>query len=141
MRLAYDLPGIGRDFGLPPNLDLLGTMNSADRSIAILDVAIRRRFAFVPLSPQVEVVERHSGPVLQQAFVELLDIYVEHASADALPLLPGHAYFLGADGDAPELLRTGLRPRKRPSRRGADCTGRGCARARGPWSWRCSPCR
>jgi 5-methylcytosine-specific restriction protein B len=97
-------------FLLPPNLHILGTMNSADRSIAILDVAVRRRFAFVPLWPQLQVVERKAGGILQRAFQELLMLFVEHASDDALPLTPGHAYFLGSDEDAPKLLMTSVRP-------------------------------
>ncbi len=108
--LAYEFDEIGRVLKLPENLHVLGTMNSADRSIAILDVAVRRRFAFVPLWPQSSVVEEHSGKLLQQSFHELLTLFIEHASEDALPLTPGHAYFLGQDADTKSRLATSVRP-------------------------------
>lgn len=50
IRLMYS----GEDFSLPENLYIIGTMNSADRSIAMVDTAMRRRFAFIELHPHKE---------------------------------------------------------------------------------------
>lgn len=110
VQLPYEFVGFTPKFTLPENLHILGTMNSADRSIAILDVAVRRRFAFTQLWPQLAVVEAYSAPTLVKAFQELLTIFIEHAHDDALPLVPGHSYFLGNDEQAQMLLNTGLRP-------------------------------
>jgi len=50
------LPHSGKSFVLPPNVFVIGTMNTADRSIALVDAALRRRFRFVHFPPAVEVL-------------------------------------------------------------------------------------
>jgi 5-methylcytosine-specific restriction protein B len=88
---------------IPKGLFVLGTMNSADRSIAILDLAVRRRFAFVDVWPDLQVVEEQGRSLATEAFGRLQDIFAQYASDEALALVPGHAYFL-ADTDE-ELVR------------------------------------
>jgi 5-methylcytosine-specific restriction protein B len=112
LNLPFDFgPPFGNRLSIPDNLHILGTMNSADRSIAIVDVAVRRRFAFLQLWPQLSVVAENGGPLMQEAFKELLEIFVDHASEDAFALVPGHSYFLEKDDkQAVQLLKVNLRP-------------------------------
>jgi 5-methylcytosine-specific restriction protein B len=69
-------------------------MNSADRSIAILDLAVRRRFAFVDIWPDLSVVEEQGLPLAIEAFGRLQDLFADYSPPNALVLMPGHTYFL-----------------------------------------------
>ncbi len=91
------LPLSGQPFHVPDNVYVIGTMNTADRSIALLDTALRRRFGFVELMPDPSVlgdaVVEHSiplGPWLNALNRRILD----HIGRDARNLQIGHAYLL-----------------------------------------------
>lgn len=110
--LPYDFgPPFHQKITLPKNLHILGTMNTADRSIAIVDVAVRRRFAFSSLWPKMRVVEENGCSLMQEAFRGILQIFIEHAGDDAFNLVPGHAYFLEKDeSQARRSLQVNLAP-------------------------------
>jgi MoxR-like ATPase len=107
MRLQYSSD---EEFRLPPNLHVIGTMNTADRSIALLDAALRRRFAFIELSPNAEPVrsllgkwlERHGLDPEPAALLETLNAMLLEADSDA-DLAIGPSYFMNSAGTSPDL--------------------------------------
>jgi 5-methylcytosine-specific restriction enzyme B len=68
------LPYSGESFTVPAELSIIGTMNTADRSLAVLDVAFRRRFEFIDIEPDAELCPEHWGGIPVR---ELLDVWNE----------------------------------------------------------------
>jgi hypothetical protein len=87
-------------FAVPPNLHVLGTMNTADRSIALMDVALRRRFTFEELMPSSAIIrEVLRKKVPDTAFIDLVVELFDTLNARIRFLYDrdhqlGHAYFL-----------------------------------------------
>lgn len=86
--LKITLPNGEKDFGVPPNLFILGTMNTADKSIALIDVALRRRFDFIGKYPEYKKLTSEESALLQKINA---NIFEKKKSAD---YLIGHAYFM-----------------------------------------------
>lgn len=95
---AAILPASGGMFTVPANVFVIGTMNTADRSIALLDVALRRRFGFVELMPDYDTLAGISIEGLPiAAWLESLNERIRRVGGgDARNRQVGHAFFLEA---------------------------------------------
>lgn len=92
-QLSVTLP-LGERFSVPNNLYVIGTMNSADKSISLIDTALRRRFVFIEMAPNESLI----GDSSLRNVLLALNVYIkkELRSTD---LLIGHAYFIGKGAD------------------------------------------
>jgi len=95
-KIKVRLPYSQKEFSLPSNLFIIGTMNTADRSIAVLDTALRRRFIFKELEPNAEIIKEENQLIDDLDLSILLDILNAKITVklDRDHRL-GHSYFLG----------------------------------------------
>lgn len=99
-------------FQLPDNLLIIGTMNTADRSIAMVDAALRRRFHFIPFMPHEgplsgvlqKYLEKHNGPNWVAGLVNAVNERLR-VELKGPHLQIGHSHFMRKDLDAGALQR------------------------------------
>ena len=78
---------------LPDNIDVIATMNTADRSLAVVDFALRRRFAWYTLRPH-KIKPEVGKTFMEEDFNKFAEIFFSFATDDELNLQPGQSYFI-----------------------------------------------
>jgi len=90
--ITLKLPYSKADFFVPDNVFILGTMNTADKSIAQMDLALRRRFVFEELMPQADLLKVEDGIDLKK-LLTTINQRIEYLRGRDFTI--GHAYFIG----------------------------------------------
>ncbi len=98
--LETKLPS-GDKFMVPSNLYIIGTMNTADKSIALLDIALRRRFEFEAMYPLYDIKDKTINDA--EILKKLNDRIIETKGHD---FQIGHSFFMGSNGDTYDLNKT-----------------------------------
>lgn len=98
--LTVELPYSKETFGVPKNLYIIGTMNTTDRSTGTLDYAVRRRFSFVTLEAQENVLIETNACEEAKALFKDVKTFIENNKLEDIDigdLMVGHSYFMTDD--------------------------------------------
>lgn len=101
--LSVILPS-GENFSVPNNLYVIGTMNTADKSISNIDVALRRRFTFIEVPVSLDQLEDEREKILKTINDDL------KKELDTTDLLIGQAYFMDEKKDLADILNQSVIP-------------------------------
>ena len=101
--------GESNKIALPHNLYIIGTMNTADRSVGHIDYAIRRRFSFVPVLPDETVI---THPKAKELFKKVQSLFKDYTASDfnENDVALGHSYFLCDDTEIAMKLKYDIKP-------------------------------
>lgn len=97
---------------LPSNLYVIATMNTADKSLAVVDFALRRRFAWYTLYPR-ELDDKDLGGKYfnKKLFDEINTLFESYATDEELNLQPGHSYFITSEDESKDGLNDEMKRR------------------------------
>ncbi|MFA5617342.1 MAG: AAA family ATPase [Syntrophorhabdaceae bacterium] len=93
--LSATLPYSGEEFSVPKNLYIIGTMNTADRSVEVLDTALRRRFSFLEMNPKPELLaepEYQCDGIDLETLLKTINARIEKLMDKDYCI--GHSYFM-----------------------------------------------
>ncbi|EAI3181281.1 restriction endonuclease, partial [Campylobacter jejuni] len=93
--LKVILPYSKKEFGVPKNVYIIGTMNTADRSITSLDTALRRRFEFIEMMPDVSKLSMDCEGINLQELLKAINTRIEYLLDREKTI--GHAFFIGVE--------------------------------------------
>ena len=109
-QVTVTLPYSGENFGVPSNLYIIGTMNTADRSVGYIDYAVRRRFAFFTIKASRKAIESYYGDndelcdVALGYFDEVSTLFDNVSNEfDKDDVMVGHSYFMAENKDELDL--------------------------------------
>lgn len=93
--LSTILPYSKEKISVPSNVYILGTMNTADRSVEALDIALRRRFSFIEMAPNTDLLDFDVEDVNVKGLVDVINLRIEKLLDKDHKI--GHAYFINVE--------------------------------------------